>query len=249
MTVEGNTIFYALPSAETIARWVQETPSTFRFCPKVQRSISHAPNLATQKEETSTFIERMRSFGERLGPVFLQLPPSFGPAQFSQLKAFLDFWHQDVRLAVEVRHQDFYREPHSSTLNMLLKQYNIARIMMDTRPIRTGSVQQQQLLQARERKPNLPLQVAITTDFSFVRYIGHPQMEVNTPYLESWTQQLGQWLQQGITLYVFCHCPFEEHSPAICAELYRRLKAVVPLPLLPWSHEQMETGPEQFRLF
>ncbi|HEX3643114.1 MAG TPA: DUF72 domain-containing protein, partial [Ktedonobacteraceae bacterium] len=63
-TVEGNTIFYALPSAETIARWVQDTPPTFRFCPKVLRSISHAQDLAAQKEETSVFIERMRGFGE-----------------------------------------------------------------------------------------------------------------------------------------------------------------------------------------
>jgi len=248
-TVEGNTIFYALPSTETIARWVHDTPPTFRFCPKVLRSISHAQDLTTQKEETSAFVERMRGFGERLGPVFLQLPPSFGPSQFPQLKVFLDSWPSDIRLAVEVRHPDFYIEPHASTLNMLLKQYNMAYVIMDTRPIRTGSEQEQQILQARERKPNLPLQITATTDFSFVRYIGHPQMDINEPYLKSWTQQLGQWLQQGITLYVFCHCPFEEHSPAICTELYERLKAVVPLPPLPWYREQTGTDPEQLRLF
>src|SRR3989454_8380789 len=44
-TVEGNTTFYALPSAETVARWSQETPSYFRFCPKISRDISHSAAL------------------------------------------------------------------------------------------------------------------------------------------------------------------------------------------------------------
>ncbi|MBV9229939.1 MAG: DUF72 domain-containing protein, partial [Chloroflexi bacterium] len=155
----------------------------------------------------------------------------------------------DVRLAVEVRHPDFYTEQQGAALNTLLSQYQVARVMMDTRPIRTGSAKEQQVLQARERKPDLPLQIVSTTDFTFVRYIGHPRMEVNEPFLDQWAQQLAQWFQQGLTLYVFCHCPFEEHSPDICLELYRRVKALVPIPLLPWQPDQDDTKPEQARLF
>src|SRR5579859_1069368 len=249
-TVEGNTTFYAVPSAETVVRWAQETPATFRFCPKVSRSISHEPDLAARKQETLAFVGRMRGLGERLGPLFLQLPPAFGPSQLPQLQAFLDFWPTDVRLAVEVRHPDFYTPQHSEPLNNLLGQYRMARVMMDTRPIRTGSTQEQQLLQARERKPDLPLQIASTTDFAFVRYIGHPRMEVNEPLLEQWAQQLASWYKQGLTLYVFCHCPFEEHSPDICAALYQRVKDLVPLPPLPWQPEQEDDDKlEQGRLF
>src|SRR5689334_4120033 len=240
--VEGNTTFYATPSAETIERWRQETPETFRFCPKVSRSISHTPRLDTKKDETLFFVERMRRLGSRLGPMFLQLPPAFAPALLPQLQAFLGSWPLDVRLAVEVRHPDFYTEPHASTLNSLLSLYHAARVMMDTRPIRVGSTQEQQVLQARERKPNLPLQIATTTDFIFVRYIGHPRMEVNEPFLEAWAQQLEQWLRQGLTLFVFCHCPFEEHSPAICAELYNRVRELVPLPALSWTPEKPDMG-------
>src|SRR5947209_5321079 len=125
--VEGNTVFYALPSSETIARWCQETPETFRFCPKVSRSISHAPHLEMKKDETLFFVERMRGLGTRLGPMFLQLPPAFAPAHLPQLQAFLAFWPTDVRLAVEIRHPDFYTEPHASTLNSLLSQHRAAR--------------------------------------------------------------------------------------------------------------------------
>lgn len=247
--VEGNTIFYALPSPETITRWNQETPPIFRICPKVSRSISHASHLENSREETLILVERLSGLGTRLGPMFLQLPPSFGPAQLPQLETFLNFWPTNVRLAVEVRHPAFFEVEHAATLNALLSQYKVARVMMDTRPIRIGSSEEKQVLQARERKPNLPLQIAVTTDFAFVRYIGHPRMEVNEPLLDTWAQQLAEWLQRGITAYVFCHCPFEVYSPVICYALYQRVGALIPLPPLSMELEQPAAKLEQGRLF
>jgi uncharacterized protein YecE (DUF72 family) len=247
--VEGNTIFYALPSSETIARWCQETPPTFRMCPKVSRSISHGAQLETSRNETLIFIDRMRELGTRLGPIFLQLPPSFGPAHLPQLEAFLNDWPTDVHLAVEVRHADFYTEQLALQLNSLLRQHKAARVLMDTRPIRSGPTKEQQVLQARERKPNLPLQIAITADFTFLRYIGHPRMEINVPLLDTWAQQIGQWLKQGTAVYVFCHCPYEKHSPEICAALYQRVSALVPLPPLTRQQETNDAGIQQQRLF
>ena len=247
--VEGNTIFYALPSSETVARWCQETPPTFRICPKVSRSISHEGRLEDKRNETLFFVERMRELGTRLGPIFLQLPPSFGPTQLSQLETFLNFWPTDVRLAVEVRYSDFYQERHALTLNTLLGQHKVARVMMDTRPIRIGTAEEQQVLQARERKPNLPLQITTTTNFAFLRYIGHPRMEINDPLLDKWSEQIGQWLKQGTTVYAFCHCPFEKHSPEICAALYQRVSTFVSLPPLNWQQETKDTEIQQPRLF
>src|SRR6266516_3382498 len=152
-TVEGNTAFYALPSAETVSRWRQETPETFRFCPKVSRDISHAARLDERRDEALAFVERMRGLGTRLGPIFLQLPPAFGPAQLAQLQAFLDFWPREVRLAVEVRHPDFFAQAHAAKLNELLDRYNVTRVLMDTRPIRVGPAKEQQVLQGTEAGP------------------------------------------------------------------------------------------------
>jgi uncharacterized protein YecE (DUF72 family) len=247
--VEGNTVFYALPSSETIARWCQETPPTFRICPKVSRSISHGAQLENSRNETLLFIDRMRELGTRLGPIFLQLPPSFGPAHLPQLEAFLNSWPPDVHLAVEVRHSDFYTEHNTQKLNTLLTEHKTARVMMDSRPIRTGSTKEQQVLQARERKPNLPLQISLTTDFTFIRYIGHPRMEVNDPFFNSWAEQMAEWLTHDITVYAFCHCPFEVHSPILCYTLFERVRALAPLPPLPWQPEPSGKGPEQTRLF
>jgi uncharacterized protein YecE (DUF72 family) len=191
----------------------------------------------------------MRELGTRLGPIFLQLPPSFGPAHLPQLEAFLNSWPPDVHLAVEARHSDFYTEHNTQKLNTLLTEHKTARVMMDTRPIRTGSTKEQQVLQARERKPNLPLQISLTTDFTFIRYIGHPRMEVNDPFFNSWAEQMAEWLTHDITVYVFCHCPFEVHSPILCYTLYERVRALAPLPPLPWQPEPSGKGPEQTRLF
>jgi uncharacterized protein YecE (DUF72 family) len=243
LAIEGNTLFYALPSAELIARWRAETPSTFRFCPKVWRAISHAARLDHTKAETQVFTERVRGLEDRLGPMFLQLPPSFSPSNLERLQAFLDFWPADLRLAVEVRHPGFYTDQQAASLHALLEQHQVGRVMMDTRPLRTGDTKDQALLATRERKPHLPLQIACTTDFAFLRYIGHPELGVNAPFLDEWAQQLGQWLQQGKTLYVFCHCAFEEDSPGLCAALYQRVQALVPLPPLPWQPERPTVRP------
>lgn len=244
LTVEGNMTFYARPSESLVARWIQETPSTFRFCPKISRSISHAPRLDETQAETTLFVERMRGFGDRLGPMFLQLPPAFSPSHLARLQVFLDFWPADLRLAVEVRHPAFYTPQQVEPLHRMLEQYRAGWVMMDTRPLRTGSTDERNLLEARERKPDLPLQVAVTTDFVFLRYIGHPEMAINEPFLEEWARQLGRWLNEGKTLYVFCHCPVDEQAPNLCAELYRRVGALAPLPPLPWKPPPTVTQPK-----
>ncbi len=243
LTVEGNTFFYATPAAEMIAHWRQETPSTFRFCPKVSRTISHASRLDQTEAETRLFTERMRGFGDRLGPMFLQLPPSFSPSHLAHLQAFLGFWPADLRLAVELRHPDFFTGDQTEPVQRLLGQHQVGWVMMDTRPLRTGSTQERKTLEARERKPDLPLCLAVTTDFAFLRYIGHPEMSVNEPFLDAWAQHLGQWLKQGTTCYVFCHCPEEEQVPALCTALYQRVQALAPLPPLTWQPEPPTVKP------
>lgn len=248
-TVEGNTTFYATPSAETIEHWRSETPPDFRFCPKVSRDISHRSRLEDDKSETLFFTNRMRELGDRLGPMFIQFPVGFTPAYLPELEAFLDFWPKDLRLAVEVRNLGFFIEPHASELNNLLRKHNMARVMMDTRPIQVGTEQEKKLLQARDPKPDLPLQIAITTDFAFVRYIGNTSMEVNRPFLDTWAEQFAQWVQQGITPYVFCHCPFTVEAPEICYALYQRISALIPLPPLSWQPGIPDVEIEQGRLF
>jgi uncharacterized protein YecE (DUF72 family) len=247
--VEGNTTFYALPDVETVKRWRQETPETFRFCPKISRDISHGGDLGSKKELALSFVERLQNLGTRLGPCFLQLPPTFGPEQLPQLQTFLASWPVHARLAVEVRNRLFFQEPDEQELNDLLSRYGVARVVMDSRPIRIGTAEEQAMLQAQERKPDLPVHVVSTADIVFVRYIGHPRMEVNDVFLPQWAQHVVAWLKAEKAVYFFCHCPQEKYAPAICHAFYERVRAEVPtLPLLSMGDQQDER-PQQGQLF
>jgi uncharacterized protein YecE (DUF72 family) len=253
-TVEGNTTFYAVPSPDTLQHWVDETPETFRFCPKVPRTISHAGKLMDHREETEAFITAMSRLGSRLGPIFLQLPPTYGPALADDLRDFLDAWPAGVRLAVEVRHLAWFGPRVHGALQSLLAARHMARVTIDTRPIRAlagdpvlrGSVYQRMLL-ARERKPDVPVVSEPTAGFTFLRYIGHPLPAQNEEFLEEWAARLAEWRQQGLEPYVFCHCPEERVDPLLCEAFYQRVSARAPLP--PLAPEPIDSEPRQERLF
>jgi uncharacterized protein YecE (DUF72 family) len=241
-TIEGNTTFYAVPAQKTIEQWVAETPETFRFCPKVPKTISHEGKLSDNIDAAHHFVDVMKGLGVRLGPMFLQLPPRFSPRFVTALKTFLAAWPKDVRLAVEVRHLDWFDSPHDEMIDQLLSEHDMARVTIDTRPIRdlqgetilAGSTYES-LLEARERKPDVPVVPKRTSDFVFVRYIGHPDLEVNRPFLDEWGGYFSSQLKTGADVYVFCHSPENLVAPTLCRVLHQRVAKDVSIPPLPWD--------------
>jgi len=241
-TIEGNTTFYAVPAQKTIEQWVSEMPETFRFCPKIPKAISHEGKLMDYADRARGFVDVMTKLGTRLGPMFLQLPPRYSPKLFGDLQAFLSAWKKDVRLAVEVRHLDWFESPHDESLDQLLKDHNMARVTIDTRPIRelagdaslAGS-SYESLLEARERKPDVPVVPKRTSDFIFVRYIGHPQMEVNRPLLDEWGNYFASQLKEGADVFAFCHSPDNLIAPDLCREIHKRVASQMNIEPLPWN--------------
>jgi uncharacterized protein YecE (DUF72 family) len=240
--VEGNTTFYAVPALSTIQSWVSDTPQGFRFCPKLPRGISHTGELVPHRQQAGDFIDIMSRLGVRLGPMFLQLPPRYPPSQVDDLRVFLHSWPSEVQLAVEVRHADWFDLDTNQALNELLSGFSMARVVIDTRPIRSlsedkilaGSVYQR-LLQARQRKPDVPVLPEQTTPFVFLRYIGHPQLDANQPFIKEWGQYLAGRLKAGAQAYVFCHCPDERLDPWLCRAFHQEISGRVALPPLPWD--------------
>jgi uncharacterized protein YecE (DUF72 family) len=254
-TVEGNTTFYAVPATKTVEAWAAEMPEGFCFCPKLPRTISHAGRLTEHLEEALSFVDIMDSLGSNLGPMFLQLPPRFSPRQLEDLNAFLQAWPQNTRLAVEVRHLAWFDEPYTGSLNQLLRAQDMARVVIDTRPIRDlkgdeilhGSVYES-LLAARERKPDVPVTPERTADFVFVRYIGHPSMQVNLPFLNEWGDYVAGQLMDGLDAFVFCHSPENLTAPWLCRKLHQQVSGHVSIPPLPWDEIDSDVF-EQGRLF
>lgn len=154
-TVEGNTTFYATPNPETVTRWSNQTPPEFEFCLKLPREITHNGLLQPHITHALNFLENMLPLGKNLGPMFAQLPPSYSPQSLDDLTNFLQSWPKNTApLALEVRHPDWFREPHAHNLTALLETLNIARVLLDTRPIYSGKEDPQ--LHSARRKPNYP---------------------------------------------------------------------------------------------
>ena len=253
--IEGNTTFYAIPSRETIKKWIEQTPDTFRFCPKLPKKISHEGKLADNVDRALGFVDVMRQLGIRLGPMFLQLPPRYSPNLLGDLQTFLSLWPHDVRLAVEVRHLDWFESPHDEALDDLLAKHNMARVTIDTRPIRNlkgdnslAGSSYQSLLEARERKPDVPVVPKRTSDFVFVRYIGHPDFEINRPLLDEWGSYFSSQIKDGADVYAFCHSPDNMIAPDLCRELHQRVAKDADILPLPWDDIKPDT-PQQGVLF
>lgn len=233
--VEGNTTFYAVPDAKTIARWASETTPGFKFCPKFPQTVTHSGGLKAALPEALAFVERVEALGDRLGAIFAQLPPSYAPAFYDDLAGFGRALPRDrVRFAVEVRHSDWFSNPHASWLNELLQELGMGRVLLDTRPIYRAPDDPQ--IHSERRKPPVPLHYDITADFSIVRFISHPQAQFNREFWQEWVEQCASWLGQEKTIYFFVHCPQEVRSPENARTFQALLEADgVPVPPLPWN--------------
>lgn len=248
--VEGNTTFYSIPSPEMVQRWANNTPESFRFCPKLPRTVTHEGSLMPQLGNALAFLVLMQDLGPRLGPIFAQLPPRYSPASFSDLEKFVASWpHRESQLAVEVRHLDWFKRPQAERLDALLTNFRVGRVLLDTRPIYTWSnpVEDPQLRSER-KKPRVPLLPVATAPFVLVRYISHPELNRNRDFLAEWVDHVGHWLSEGLSVLFFVHCPDEAKSPAIARYFQEQLeKAGIDVPPLPWSLIQAQ--PKQLGLF
>ncbi len=205
-TVEGNTTFYSIPDAATVDRWAEQTPDTFRFCPKIPRVYSHSGALMPHFDAAIAFLTTMQRLGPRLGPMFLQLPPSYSPERLDDLTQFLTQWpRQKAPIAVEVRHLDWFEAHPAQHLNAMLQRLGVGRVLLDTRTMYDGQADglPDPQLTSERRKPQVPLQPVVTANFTLVRYISHPD---------------------------------EARSPAIARYVYDTLAAAYPdLSPLPWD--------------
>lgn len=255
ITVEVNSTFYVIPDRQTIERWAKDTPERFRFCPKFPKHFTHNGLLMPFIEQALQFLDLISSFGDRLGVSFIQLPPSYSPVNFADLENFLKALPtQDYQIALEVRHADWFKPNHRDRLNQLLQSLGIGRVLLDSRPIYDllfGNDIDPALsvaVQQERRKPNLPLQPLVTAPFSIVRFVSHPDRDLNVRFWQEWVTYLQQWLTQGTQIYFFMHCPMEERSPHNARYFQEMLeKANVPVPVLPW--DRLIPPPQQLTLF
>lgn len=231
--VEGNTTFYASPSASTVQRWAEVMPAHFRFTAKFPREISHGGDLREQLTAAETFTRLLSPLGERIAPLWLQLSKGFTPQRLPELPGFIDALQRP--LAVEVRHDEFFAKGENERmLNRLLLDRGVERICLDPRALFSCTSTDPSVLHAQSKKPRVPPRPAAFTQFPQVRFIGHPQLEANEPFLLPWVEKIALWIEEGRTPYIFLHTADNVLAAKLAQRFHARLMLRLPgLPALP----------------
>lgn len=242
-SVEGNTSFYALPSAEAIARWRDQVPDEFRFCFKFPRAVTHDKLLVEAAREVGEFLERVAPLGAKLGTLMLQLPARFDGSHVPRLAQFLESLPRDFHYAVELRHEAFFGETAAARAAMaLLTERGVDVVVLDTRGVHSST--SLAMTEVRARKPKLPLIVRSTAQQPFVRCVPHETFEAGKRFVEEWAPRIGRWIAEGKRPYFFMHAPDETRSPANAYAFHAMLQQHADVgELPPWPG-----GPRQLAL-
>jgi uncharacterized protein YecE (DUF72 family) len=132
--VEINTSFYRPHAPDTYARWAAAVPASFRFAVKVPKIITHDRALIRVREPLERFLEEIGGLGRKLGPLLVQLPPSFA-FDARRVGRFFDLLRarHAGTIVCEPRHATWA----ATAADNLLKRYRIARVAADP-PRATG---------------------------------------------------------------------------------------------------------------
>lgn len=206
--VEGNTTFYATPSQEQCRQWRSQVPDNFRFLLKFPRAITHDRLLSGVDTATRGFLEVVAPLEDVFGPFLLQLPAAFGPEHLNNLWRFVDALPAPIKCTVEVRNSAFFSKGETEkALNRGLRERGITRVCLDSRALFSATPNNEVIIGAQRKKPRVPVHVLPGNTAPVIRYIGHPDLEANRPYLMPWVERVGSWIEQGQRPYFFLHMP------------------------------------------
>lgn len=203
--IELNATGYGLPDAATLAGWKERVPATFRFCPKVPRVSTHVGPKDEMARGVAAFVEAIRPLGDRLGPIFLQLPPSFGPPSVAVLEVALEAVPRDVAVAVELRHPDWFaRGRLVAPAERVLSRRGAAAIVTDVAGRRDVC------------------HASVTGAFAFVRFVGVAPHPVDAERIEAWAARLRDLFARGLrAAFFFVHQPSADVVPETLAAAAR----------------------------
>jgi uncharacterized protein YecE (DUF72 family) len=198
-TVEIDSTFYGTPRRSAVEKWREIVPEGFLFAAKFPQEVTHEKNLVDTRSEAETFVHTMQVLEDRLGPLLLQLPPSFTVEGMGVLEDFLSTLPQGPRYAVEVRHRSWL----GSDLPALLREHGVALTLVDY--------------------PRMPRMEEATTDFAYIRWLGnrrefpegHTHLKKNRDDdLTWWSDLVDRFLEEDRTVFAYANNHYQNHSPS-----------------------------------
>lgn len=135
--VEINSCFYRPHRITTYERWAASVPDFFRFAVKLPKAITHEARFVDTSQLVEKFLGEVSGLGKKLGPILVQLPPSF---QFDADVAIT--FLSDLRdrfggeLVIEPRHETWF----TANVNEHLNGLRIARVAADPARVAEAAV-------------------------------------------------------------------------------------------------------------
>lgn len=133
--VEVNSTAYAMPRADQVAIWAQQTPEGFIFDLKVPNLIADNPRAAAAQ---SGLIDRLLSgvaplvHARKFGAFLLLLDPKFGPKEnrLEELDPLIEQLRPHL-LAVELRHRDWVQEGRRAETLRFFRERELVWVALD----------------------------------------------------------------------------------------------------------------------
>jgi len=125
---EINSSFYRAHAPETYARWAAAVPRGFRFSVKIPNAITHDARLTLARPLLTRFLAEIAGLGGTLGPLLLQLPPSF-PFDARRVPRFFELLRalHDGPVVCEPRHATWTK----ASASRAFETFRIARVAAD----------------------------------------------------------------------------------------------------------------------
>jgi uncharacterized protein YecE (DUF72 family) len=229
-TVEIDTTFYKTPDSDTVRRWAEATPASFRFVCKLPREISHVCRLHDCSRQLTAFLSAIEPLQAKTQIILVQLPPSFTPkAGRNALRNFLKQLPRDLRFAIEFRHPGWHRPQVIG----LLQKFRVGWVWADTTPLNERNLAPFEFL-------------PLTSDFIYLRLLGDYITKYDGPgrlvhrydklqwkreaALESWSVKIQRHREEVRNIWCLVGNHFEGFAPETAQRLAERLGFDLPLP-------------------
>ncbi|HEY2521175.1 MAG TPA: DUF72 domain-containing protein [Streptosporangiaceae bacterium] len=228
--VEGNTTFYATPPEDTVRSWAAQTEPGFRFVLKLPRPVTHEQHLdGDVAGPMRAFLNAVEPLGPRAHTLWIQLPPSFAPADLGALAGFMRRLPRQYRYAVEVRHRAFFADPRwERELEQVLGTIGAEWVPFDTTVLYGRPPVTEAERQAWTKKPRVPRRTRALTDRPVVRYLGRDDPDETAAGWQPWLEVVTGWLREGRSPTVFVHTPDNVQAPELARRFHDEVRARVP---------------------
>ncbi|MFX0108672.1 MAG: DUF72 domain-containing protein [Candidatus Hodarchaeota archaeon] len=209
-TAEINSTFYALPKPGFI-RHLQTVPDEKFFTAKLPKKVTHDHRLDLTGEAgdvLAQYFTLLSPIREKLATLLIQLPP-WQIQKMADLETFLSELDSSFRYAIEFRDESWLTE----SVFKLLEDYGLAYVIVD--------------------EPKLPIDLRVTTDFSYIRWHGHGinpwfNYRYSIEELQAWKPRLQELESWSETILGYFNNHFGGKAPLNALQMLQLLEMISP---------------------